>query len=278
MNDIVISNNSQINVWDSYDIKEIKQIYGKNLTDSEFKIFVEVGKYTGLNPFLREIWAVKYNDNPAQIFVGRDGYRKSAQKNPDYDYHHVDAIYSNDNFHFDLTKGEVLHTYNLKDRGKLVGAYCLVKKHSASKPIFVFLELNEYTTGKSLWAKMPSTMIKKCAEAQGLRMSFQELFAGTYSDAELLEKSQSTYQTIEAEVVEKPNLSDNESELVKDIFDSMILWLDQCKTLHELKTCVETFNTSEMKKYPEYRDKFIKKKDEIKLNLEQEKQFNALPS
>ncbi len=35
-----------------------------------------------------------------------------------------------------------------------------------------------------VWVGKPATMIKKVAEAQGLRASFQELFAGTYEESE----------------------------------------------------------------------------------------------
>jgi phage recombination protein Bet len=170
-------------VWMQQEIvKQIKHIYGRNLTESEFHIFLQIGRATKLNPFLKEIWAVKYGNTAAQIFIGRDGYRKSAQSHLDYDYHQADAVYSNDKF--EIVKGEISHNYSLSDRGNLLGAYCIVKRKSAEKSTYVFCDLKEYSTGKSLWTTKPATMIKKVAEAQALRMAFQGLFAGTYSDAE----------------------------------------------------------------------------------------------
>jgi phage recombination protein Bet len=167
-------------------LAEVKKIYGKELTDSEFAILVQIGQATHLNPFLREIWAVKYGTSPAQIFIGRDGYRKAAQSNPDYDYHLADAVYQNDDFK--IEDGEVRHTYSGKDRGTLVGAYCVVKRKSSTKTMFNFVDIKEYSTGKSLWVGKPATMIKKVAEAQGLRMAFQQLFAGTYDETEAWEE------------------------------------------------------------------------------------------
>ena len=35
-------------------LAEVKKIYGKDLTDSEFAILVQIGQATHLNPFLRE--------------------------------------------------------------------------------------------------------------------------------------------------------------------------------------------------------------------------------
>ncbi len=190
----------ELAIWnDENTVKEIKEIYGKDLTDTEFKILLGIGKATRLNPFLREIWAVKYGTAKASIFIGRDGYRKSAQANPDYDYHLVDAVYQNDTFSID--QGEVKHTYNLQDRGEIRGAYCIVKRKSSSRPHFLYVDFKEYYAGHkdengkvktnsygamkpTLWDTKQATMIKKVAEAQTLRMTFQELFAGTYSETE----------------------------------------------------------------------------------------------
>lgn len=183
---VIEKTSSNLNIWDSSeDLKQIKEIYGRNLSPGEFNTLVQMGKATGLNPFLREIWAVKYGESAAQIFIGRDGYRKSAQRHPLYDYHMTDAVYSEDTF--DVSNGQINHKYKLSNRGILIGAYCIVQRKGSSRPTYVFVELKEYTTGKSLWnatTGKPATMIKKVAEAQGLKSAFQELFAGTYSEYE----------------------------------------------------------------------------------------------
>lgn len=173
-----------LTMWeDSTALTEIRKLFAPKLNDNEFKAFVGMGKSTGLNPFLREIWAVKYDErSPAQIFIGRDGYRKSMQQNPDYDYHHVHSVYTNDEFK--VSNGEVTHSYGAANRGQLLGAYCLVFKTSSSKPTYVYVPLNDYDKGQSCWKGMKDTMIKKVAEAQCSRMAYQEKFAGTLSDAE----------------------------------------------------------------------------------------------
>lgn len=174
-----------LSMWqDEKQLKTIRDMYAKNATEDEFKTFVQMGIATGLNPFLREIWCVKYDKNAAaQIFVARDGYRKIISRNPNYDYHFVDAVYSNDDYCFDLTKGEVRHTSNFKDRGKLMGAYCLVKMKNSSRPHYVFVDVTEYNTNQSIWKSKPATMIKKVAEAQTIRMA-DSTCSGTYSDDE----------------------------------------------------------------------------------------------
>ena len=179
----VLQNNS---VWEcDLSLKEIRDIFAPKANENEFKAFVGLGRATKLNPFLKEIWLVKYDEKaPASIFIGRDGFRRSAQANQNYDWHHVESVYSNDDFQYNLKLGEVEHKQNFKDRGILIGAYCLVQKKNSSKPVYVFVTLKEYNSGRSVWASKPETMIKKVAEAQALRMAFQELFAGSYGEGE----------------------------------------------------------------------------------------------
>lgn len=175
-------------LWsDPLNLKEIKLLYAPKGTDLEFRAFVEMGKATALNPFLREIWLVKYSpSDPAQIFIGRDGYRKLLARTTGYEGHIVDAVYSNDEFHVDLINAQVKHIPNLKERGRLLGAYCIVYMKGLRIPAYSFAELPEYDLGRSLWKTHKATMIKKVAEAQTTRMAVQSC-SGTYSPDEMPE-------------------------------------------------------------------------------------------
>lgn len=175
-------------IWtDDIRLQEIRKTYAPNLTELEFSAFIQLGKATGLNPFLKELWAVKYDKSrPSQIFIGRDGYRKAAQRQPDYDYHLVDAVYSNDKF--TVYNGEVNHQRGFGNRGALLGAYAVGRRKNSSVPVYVTVELREYDKNVSLWKTMKETMIKKTAEAQLLRQLFQEVFIGTFSEAEQSER------------------------------------------------------------------------------------------
>lgn len=187
-----------LSLWEEAEsLKEVKKLFAPKLTDLEFAAYVGMGKASGLNPFLREIWSIKFDErSPAQIFIGRDGYRKAAQKNPDYDYHQADAVFENDGF--EVRNGEIVHSYKLSNRGKLVGAYCTVKRHNSSRPTYVYVELQEYNLGRSVWKDKPATMIKKVAEAQALRAAFQEQFSGTYSEDEYERREESKTVVMES--------------------------------------------------------------------------------
>lgn len=193
---ILTKQESAPDVWEQ--IENIRALFAPSLTDKEFMFFVKLGRSLGANPFLREIWAVKYDPKqPAQIFLGRDFYRRKAQEIPMYDGHIVDAVYENDEFI--VENGKPKHSYNLKNRGKLIGAYCVVHRKDIKNPYFVFVEINEYNKGLSNWKIMPATMIKKVAEAQALRGAFQGVFAGTYDESE---------QWSQQEVVQKEDHTD----------------------------------------------------------------------
>lgn len=173
--------------WDNEQVLEDIRAMGDHprLTKTEFKTFINTCRSMNLNPFTKEIWCLKNGDR-MQIIIARDGYRKVAQREAEYDYHQTDAVYSNDKFR--VYHGEVEHEYDLINRGNIIGAYCTVKRKSATKSMYAYVEFKEYNLNRSLWTSKPATMIKKVAEAHALRMAFQAVFVGTYEQDELPEE------------------------------------------------------------------------------------------
>ena len=53
------------------------------------------------------------------------------------------------------------------------------------RPFYDEVPLEEYSTGKSSWQKMPGTMIRKVALVHALREAFPEDFQGLYSPEEM---------------------------------------------------------------------------------------------
>lgn len=193
---------SAVKAW-SMPEQELKTIFGPDLTVNEFTVFLGMGRALGANPFLREIWAVKYNKSkPASIFLGRDFYRRKLQEQPNYIDHIVKPIFTNDDLEIGPDQKILKHNHNFKERGGLIGAYCcLICTDSQGKERhrthIVYME--EYAQTKEVWANgqptgqrvltetwagKPITMICKVAEAQCIRMYYQSLFAGTYDESE----------------------------------------------------------------------------------------------
>lgn len=219
MSNAMTTINDVLVMWDNREqLQEIRKLFAPKLSDSEFQFFVGLGKASRLNPFTREIWAVKYQESqPAQVFIGRDGYRKAAQAHPEYDFHQADAVYENDEY--EVVNGVVHHKYKLSNRGKLVGAYCVAKRHKSSRPIYVYCELSEYSTGRSLWNTQtgkPATMIKKVAESQCLRACFQDLLGGTYGEEEEWEEKNE-------KKAESPRPTFQQNDELKDLFTPTII-------------------------------------------------------
>lgn len=183
MNTEIAVNNNDV-CWDNlHELQVIKELYAKGLTDRQFECFVGLGRAGNLSPFNREIWCVLFKGTP-QIFIGRDGYRKIAQSNQDYEYHRTDAVYSTDTINFE--NGEIKHSWTPFNRKGLLGAYCIVKRKYSSNYSYVYVKLEDYDKDHSLWKTLKETMIQKVAEAQALRQAFHEMFKGTYHHAELL--------------------------------------------------------------------------------------------
>ncbi len=182
--------NNELTIWrEETTIQEIRKCFAAKVNEIEWQTFLALGRATGLNPFLREIWIIKYKENaPASIFISRDGYRKSAQCQADYDYHVCDAVYANDQFMF--ADNRVYHKYQAVDRGALVGAYCFVKRKTSTQPHYQYVEAIEYRQFQSVWKEKPATMLKKVAEAQALRMAFQNIYVGTYSEYEMWKREE----------------------------------------------------------------------------------------
>ena len=51
----------------------VKSMVAKGCTDDEFALLCHLAKTYQLDPLAREIWAIRYGQNPAQIFVGHAG-------------------------------------------------------------------------------------------------------------------------------------------------------------------------------------------------------------
>jgi len=230
-------------IWESEEsLKEIRNIFAKNATDNEFRILCELGRATGLSPFLKQIWFVKYGNDGAQIFIGRDGYRVGISRHKKYEGHFVDAVYSNDNYKYSMD-GTLTHDYNMQDRGKLIGAFCIAWMKDRRFPYYVYVPVGEYDTGKSTWSTKKSTQIKKVAESQCCRMAAPDMFAATYDgDAEYFDpREEKQGRTIDVKS-KLQSLIDNKttpSSVTDTVFPSLLGSIESVSTADELKAVEE---------------------------------------
>lgn len=142
-------------------LKLIKSTIAKDCTDTELSLLLYQADRLKLDPLQRQIWAVKYADKPALIFVGRDGYLQVAHKSGQFD---------------GMESGT-------RAEGETIIGWAKVYRTDMSHPIYVEVDMKEYNTKKSVWVDKPKTMIQKVAESQALRRAFA--ISGVYSPEEM---------------------------------------------------------------------------------------------
>lgn len=149
----------------------MKDTVAKGVSDNEFLLFLHLAKTYGLDPFAKEVWCIKYGNNPATIFTSRDGYLKIASRDRQMNGIVSDAVCANDVLER-LPDGRVKATYG-NPRGELIGAYALVERKDRAYPAYFYAPLKEYCAGSNpTWKKYPTAMIIKVAEAMALKRAF----------------------------------------------------------------------------------------------------------
>ena len=141
----------------------------KNASDDEFKVFLHVAESYGLDPFNKELFFLKDNNDKKNIFTSRDGYLTIANRHKAFDGLVSDVVRANDDFKRTTTGIE--HKYG-SERGAIVGAYALVYRKDRKYPVYVFAPYDEYNGYNSVWNRYPSAMILKVAESMSLKRAF----------------------------------------------------------------------------------------------------------
>jgi phage recombination protein Bet len=159
-------------------------------TDEELALFMYVAKARGLDPFLRQIYALKREQwDPQQrarvskmtIQTGIDGFRLIAARTKEHDG--TDAVkWTTDADAVDDT---------LNPAG-LVCASVTVYRRGKPYPGEAWWEEYAQVIGKEgekrlgpMWLKMPRGQLEKCAEAKALRRAFPEELGSLYVAEEM---------------------------------------------------------------------------------------------
>lgn len=130
-------------------IDTIKMTVCKGATDAQLRMFLEVCKATGLDPFLKEIW---YVSEKGIIMAARDGYLRVANEHPMFDG---------------------IETRVERGQDKVpIKAVCTVWRKDRTHPTVCEAYYNEYNKQSPVWKQYPSAMISKVAEVLALKRSF----------------------------------------------------------------------------------------------------------
>jgi len=150
----------------------IKSTVAKGTNDNELAYFLSVAKSVDLNPMIKQIWCYKDNRGNLLMFAGKDGFLAIAQRDARWNGITSAYVCEKDIFEMDIPNGIVKHTTNGKDRGKIIGAYAIVKPKGCELATIEWADIATYDKNQFVWNSHKGDMIMKVAEIHALKKAF----------------------------------------------------------------------------------------------------------
>jgi phage recombination protein Bet len=156
------------------------------VTEQEVMMFIQMCRYQGLNPFLREAYLIKFGNAPATMVTGKDTFVKRAAKSKLCTGYEAGVIVQKEDETVEYRKGALV-----LPKETLVGGWARIYRKDWKVPMEITVGLEEYQRYNNKgdlminWQKMPATMIRKVALVQALREAIPEEFGGLYSPEEM---------------------------------------------------------------------------------------------
>lgn len=206
---------SQITTWTPDQVQLISSTIAPGCTNDELRLFAYACQRTGLDPFSKQIYAIK-RGGKMTIQAGIDGLRAIAERTGQLD-------------------GS--ETYWCGDEGDWrdvwlsskppAAAKTIVHRKGSQHPFVGVARFADYNAGQGLWPKMPAAMIAKCSEALALRKAFPADMSGVYTTDEM--------QQADAEPVTVTSLSAVKAKDTSKTFTAGAAAIAKAKSLQDLE-------------------------------------------
>jgi phage recombination protein Bet len=164
---------SAITQWTQEQTQLISSTIAPGCTSDELKLFSYACQRSGLDPFSKQIYAIK-RGGKMSIQVGVDGLRAVAERTGQLD--------GSETF-FCGPDGEWKDVWLAKEPP--AAAKTIVYRKGASHPFTAVARFDDFNAKQNLWLKMPAVMIGKCSECACLRKAFPADLSGLYSVDEM---------------------------------------------------------------------------------------------
>ena len=174
----------------------------------ELAYFIAQAKAQNLNPFTKEIYFIKYGNQPAQVVTAKSAFEKKADTHPQFDGKEAGVIY--------LQDGEIKYSKGafIPKNAEVLGGWAKVYRKDRTYPTEIEVSFDEYDNskirarvkeltqqgkditypvmssygkqiGENNWDTMPCVMIRKVALVSAYREAFPAELGSSYEADEI---------------------------------------------------------------------------------------------